>query len=155
MVNKGQLFALHGEPEVELFFVFVVFLADLLLKFCKMDDYFVFAGEAADSCHNAEGITDVDCENPVEKSYDKAEFNAFFSKWIPRKWMRINDSTTAEEVDEFCKYQEQLIGKPIEGSSGVGIQKYTKENWNNGGKEFLNTLRKVHLNCALFSPSVL
>lgn len=73
---------------------------------------------------------------------DKAEFNAFFSKWIPRKWMRINDSTTAEEVDEFCKYQEQLIGKPIEGSSGVGIQKYTKENWNNGGKEFLNTLRK-------------
>ena len=91
MVDKGQLFALHSEPEVELFFVFIVFLADLLLKFCQVDDNFVFAGEAADSCHNAEGITDVDCENPVEKSYDKAEFNVVYEPVEPFKNLRVDE----------------------------------------------------------------
>ena len=64
---------------------------------------------------------------------DKAEFNEFFKEWIPRKWMRINEATTAEELESFCRHQKQLIGKPIEGSSGVGIIKYTSDAWKQGG----------------------
>ena len=58
---------------------------------------------------------------------DKAEFNEFFKKWIPRKWIRIDDKTTPEEVYTLCRSFSQLIGKPLEGSSGVGILKYTEK----------------------------
>lgn len=73
---------------------------------------------------------------------DKAEFNEFFKEWIPRKWIRINESTTAEDVYALCRNFKQLIGKPLEGSSGVGIQKYTEENWKDGPEAFLDRLRK-------------
>ena len=72
---------------------------------------------------------------------DKAEFNETFREWIPRKWMRINADTTAEALFEFCRNQPQLIGKPLEGSSGVGIQKYLPEDWKDAGL-FLERLRK-------------
>ena len=71
---------------------------------------------------------------------DKAEFNETFREWIPRKWMRINGDTTAEAIFEFCRNQPQLIGKPLEGSSGVGIQKYLPEDWKDPAS-FLDRLR--------------
>ena len=73
---------------------------------------------------------------------DKAEFNEFFKEWIPRKWIRINEHTTSEEVHALCRNFKQLIGKPLEGSSGVGIQKYTEEDWKDGPEAFLDRLRK-------------
>ena len=72
---------------------------------------------------------------------DKAEFNETFAKWIPRKWLRIDDRTDPEALRELCRRNDALIGKPIEGSSGVGIQKYGKESWKDGPEAFLNTLR--------------
>ncbi len=73
---------------------------------------------------------------------DKAEFNTFFSEWIPRKWIRINDETKAEDVFALCRRFDQLIGKPLEGSSGVGIQKYTAKDWQDGPEAFLTKLKK-------------
>ena len=71
---------------------------------------------------------------------DKAEFNEFFSEWIPRRWVRIDDRTDPEEVFALCRSFRQLIGKPLEGSSGVGIRKYTEEDWKDGPAAFLEKL---------------
>lgn len=71
---------------------------------------------------------------------DKAEFNETFQEWIPRRWMRIEDGTTADALFDFCRNQPQLIGKPLEGSSGVGIRKYLPEDWKEPGR-FLEQLR--------------
>ena len=65
---------------------------------------------------------------------DKAEFNETFSKWIPRKWIRIDQDTNPEALYELCRRNKALIGKPLEGSSGVGILKYTEEDWKDGRK---------------------
>ena len=64
---------------------------------------------------------------------DKTEFNTFFKEWIPRKWIRIDDNTSTEELYALCRNFNALIGKPLEGSSGVGIQKYTAEAWKDEG----------------------
>lgn len=72
---------------------------------------------------------------------DKAEFNEFFKEWIPRKWVRINEQTKPEDVFALCRNYTQLIGKPLEGSSGVGIRKYTEADWKEGPEAFLDRLR--------------
>ncbi len=72
---------------------------------------------------------------------DKAEFNEFFKEWIPRKWIRINDQTSPEDVFALCRNFTQLIGKPLEGSSGQGIRKYLPEDWADGPEAFLKKLK--------------
>ena len=71
---------------------------------------------------------------------DKTEFNAFFKEYIPRKWLLINAETKPDDLSALCAGQTQLIGKPLEGSSGVGIQKYTAEAWQGGPEAFLKRL---------------
>ena len=73
---------------------------------------------------------------------DKAEFNEFFKQWIPRRWIRIDDSTSAEDVYALCRNFHELIGKPLEGSSGAGIQKYSEDDWKDGPEVFLTRLKK-------------
>ncbi len=73
---------------------------------------------------------------------DKAEFNRTFAKWIHRKWIRIDSETSPEELFELCRRNHELIGKPLEGSSGVGIQKYTESCWKDGPEAFLKRLRE-------------
>ena len=73
--------------------------------------------------------------NPKEDWHyfdDKAEFNETFSRWIPRKWLRIKPDTDREALFELCRRSPELIGKPLEGSSGVGIQKYTRRTGQRG-----------------------
>ena len=72
---------------------------------------------------------------------DKTEFNQTFRKWIPRKWLRIDEHTDPEALFELCRRSTSLIGKPLEGSSGVGIQKYTEADWKDGPEAFLKRLR--------------
>lgn len=60
---------------------------------------------------------------------DKAQFNQTFSRWIDRKWLKISENTTAEELQALTEGRSGLIGKPLEGSSGVGILKYTPDDW--------------------------
>ena len=73
---------------------------------------------------------------------DKTEFNTTFAQWIPRKWLRIDDRTNPDELYELCRRNDALLGKPLEGSSGVGIQKYSAEAWKDGPEAFLSILRK-------------
>ena len=72
---------------------------------------------------------------------DKATFNELFSQWIPRKWLRIDGETRAEDLFTLYRNEKQLIGKPLEGSSGQGIQKYTEKDWQEGPEAFLKRLR--------------
>ena len=72
---------------------------------------------------------------------DKTEFNTLFSEWIDRKWLRIDEKTDPEALRELCRRNSALIGKPLEGSSGQGILKYTEADWGQDPKAFLNRLR--------------
>ena len=71
---------------------------------------------------------------------DKAQFNELFKEWIPRKWLLIGDDTDPEALFALCRNNTQLIGKPLEGSSGQGIQKYTVDDWKDGPEVFLKKL---------------
>lgn len=54
---------------------------------------------------------------------DKCVFNATFSKWVNRQWLRADSSLTAETLAVFCAGKGPLFIKPLEGSSGVGIER--------------------------------
>ena len=71
---------------------------------------------------------------------DKAQFNELFKEWIPRKWLLIGDDTDPEALFALCRNNTQLIGKPLEGSSGQGIQKYTVDDCKDGPEVFLKKL---------------
>ena len=71
---------------------------------------------------------------------DKATFNELFKEEVGRGWMLINDATTAEQVADMMTLPN-LIGKPLEGSSGVGIYKYMPEDWAEGSEAFLARLK--------------
>ncbi len=73
---------------------------------------------------------------------DKATFNETFSEWISRRWLRINDQTEPEELRQLYRSFKELIGKPLEGSSGQGIKKYTQVDWANGPEAFLRKLKQ-------------
>ena len=60
---------------------------------------------------------------------DKAQFNETFSKWVHRDWLKISEETSVEQLKKLCGDREALIGKPLEGSSGQGIIKYTSDDW--------------------------
>ena len=72
---------------------------------------------------------------------DKTEFNQTFSRWIFRKWIRIDDRTDRDALFELCRRNTELLGKPLEGSSGVGIRKYTAQDWKDGAEAFLQKLK--------------
>ena len=72
---------------------------------------------------------------------DKAQFNELFKEWIPRKWLLINGETDKEALFNLCRSNDKLIGKPLEGSSGQGILKYTEEDWKDGAEAFLERLK--------------
>lgn len=72
---------------------------------------------------------------------DKTQFNALFEEWIPRKWLLINDTTTEGDVAALTEGQTQLIGKPLEGSSGQGIERFTEKDWQGGAAAFLQQLK--------------
>ncbi len=83
--------------------------------------------------------------NPKEDWHyfdDKTEFNTLFAEWIPRKWLRIDENTDPEALFELCRRNKSLLGKPLEGSSGVGIIKYEAEAWKDGPEKFLERLKK-------------
>lgn len=71
---------------------------------------------------------------------DKTEFNETFKKWVPRQWLLINENTDLEDLEALYRHRDQLLGKPLEGSSGQGIRKYGIEDWKNGPEVFLRKL---------------
>ncbi len=71
---------------------------------------------------------------------DKTQFNEFFKEYIPRKWLLIDQNTDPKALAGLCAENKALIGKPLEGSSGVGILKFTESDWSDGPEAFLNLL---------------
>lgn len=91
------------------------------------------------------GISNTIVRRMNDKAYwhffdDKTQFNALFKEWIPRKWLLINEATTPEQVADLTSGQTQLIGKPLEGSSGQGIERFTEKDWQGGSTAFLQLL---------------
>ena len=72
---------------------------------------------------------------------DKTQFNELFREYIPRKWLLINESTDPTDLERLTEGRTQLIGKPLEGSSGQGIERFTEESWQDGPGAFLQLLR--------------
>ena len=72
---------------------------------------------------------------------DKTQFNELFREYIPRKWLLINESTDPDSLERLTEVHTQLIGKPLEGSSGQGIERFTEADWQEGPGAFLQTLR--------------
>ena len=60
---------------------------------------------------------------------DKAAFNRAFSKWIQRDWMEADGQTSKEALEAFLDGKKTVFVKPLEGSSGQGIEKYTAPDW--------------------------
>ena len=60
---------------------------------------------------------------------DKAAFNRAFSKWIQRDWIEADGRTSIEALEAFLDGKKTVFVKPLEGSSGQGIEKYTAPDW--------------------------
>ncbi|MEG0125941.1 MAG: sugar-transfer associated ATP-grasp domain-containing protein [Clostridia bacterium] len=71
---------------------------------------------------------------------DKATFNELFKEEIGRHWMRLTPDTHLDVFSSFLQSNPDLIAKPLEGSSGVGIVHFTAEHWQGREKDFLSEL---------------
>ncbi|MBR1584069.1 MAG: hypothetical protein IJ662_00845 [Clostridia bacterium] len=60
---------------------------------------------------------------------DKTQFNTLFEKWVQRDWIKTDEALTPDQLSAFLSNKDQVIYKPLEGSSGQGIVKYKKEDW--------------------------
>ena len=60
---------------------------------------------------------------------DKATFNELFKEEVGRGWMKISADTDPASFVSFLQTYPDIIAKPLEGSSGVGIARYTAEHW--------------------------
>ena len=75
---------------------------------------------------------------------DKATFNTLFKDDIKRNWLQFSQSTGLEELKAFLKENPDIIAKPLEGSSGVGIARYTKEDFEGREEAFRQELLHKH-----------
>ena len=69
-----------------------------------------------------------------DKSYwhffdDKSQFNHHFSKWVRRDWLLFDKNTTIDKLAAFLQGKPSVFVKPLEGSSGVGVQKFKAEDF--------------------------
>lgn len=56
---------------------------------------------------------------------DKAQFNTLFAAQVKRDWIDLRGATEAE-FDAWAEGRGDVIGKPMEGSSGQGIVKFRR-----------------------------
>ena len=88
------------------------------------------------------GISNTIVARMNDKAYwhhfdDKAAFNALFARYIPRKWMKIDADTPPESFSLFLADLDSLIVKPLEGSSGQGIERFSRADWEKNLPTFL------------------
>ena len=57
---------------------------------------------------------------------DKTQFNEKFAKWVQRDWIRADENLTLDALTRFLQDKDEIMFKPLEGSSGQGIVKYKK-----------------------------
>ena len=71
---------------------------------------------------------------------DKATFNELFKEEVRRNWMKISPDTDVASFKAFLAQNPDLIAKPLEGSSGVGVERYEREAWEGREDAFLHEL---------------
>lgn len=71
---------------------------------------------------------------------DKAAFNTLFSDYVKRDWLMIDSTLSSDTLDAFLKNKTQIIAKPIEGSSGQGIERFERSDWEGDIPMFLERL---------------
>ena len=71
---------------------------------------------------------------------DKATFNELFKDEVRRGWMKVSADTKPDELKAFLAKYPDIIAKPLEGSSGQGIERFTKERWEGREDAFLQEL---------------
>ena len=76
---------------------------------------------------------------------DKATFNELFKDEVRRAWMKISEQTTVDELTAFLATQPDVIAKPLEGSSGQGIERFSREQWAGREAAFLDELRQKNI----------
>ena len=72
---------------------------------------------------------------------DKTEFNTLFAGEIGRKWLRSDDKLTEEQLTAFLNGLPAVLYKPLEGSSGVGIEKFERSAWEADPHAFYQRIR--------------
>lgn len=60
---------------------------------------------------------------------DKCQFNERFARWVQRAWLRADAGLTPESLAGFCAGKGPLFIKPLEGSSGVGVERVEPEDF--------------------------
>lgn len=75
---------------MQFFLVFFILDSDMLLKFRKLDDDFIFSGKLTDFCHNMQGINQIHAKNAVEKSDHETEPDMIREPKKPFKNLRMN-----------------------------------------------------------------
>ena len=60
---------------------------------------------------------------------DKTEFNTLFADQVGRKWIKADEALTEDALRAFLSDLPNVLYKPLEGSSGVGIVKFEKNDW--------------------------
>ncbi len=73
---------------------------------------------------------------------DKSEFNAAFAKWVQRDWLRADKSLTREALRRFLEGKGSVFAKPLEGSSGQGILRFSSPDWETG-ESFFQKVRSM------------
>ena len=73
---------------------------------------------------------------------DKTQFNTKFAKWIGRDWCKADEQLTEEKLAVFLADKDAFMFKPLEGSSGQGIVKYHRPDW----QDMSAFLRKIQQN---------
>ena len=72
---------------------------------------------------------------------DKTTFNTLFADHVGRKWIKVDESLTADALADFLSDLPNVLYKPLEGSSGVGIVKFEKKDWEGDLPAFLKKVQ--------------
>lgn len=73
---------------------------------------------------------------------DKATFNELFKEYIGRNWLKISPDTDLAVFRAFLLENRDIIAKPLEGSSGQGIERFTETDWLGSEEAFFAELNQ-------------
>ena len=62
---------------------------------------------------------------------DKSTFNELFKAEVGRDWLKVGADTPLEAIADFLAGHCDIIVKPLEGSSGQGIEHFVASQWEN------------------------
>ena len=72
---------------------------------------------------------------------DKSTFINLFKNEVGRGWLKIGDDISLDDFKAFLAKYPDIIAKPLEGSSGVGIERFTSQHWQGREADFLQELK--------------